>query len=196
MQCIYRLCNVKNFATQLEHLTISKGFIKKKKKKLFLKELFKIQFPSLPTINISYAICLQVIIYSNSNIITYADVFKNLEDADNYLDWSLQVKTKLADQQLWDIVEGNDEAPKAESDEAAFKAWSEKNAMALGVIRYSGEGPLQWAIWKITSAKIAWDTLAAICTLPKSSFIGISRSLSEMHLLIHTYMYIYIYIYI
>ncbi|XP_030965501.1 uncharacterized protein LOC115986525 [Quercus lobata] len=43
--------------------------------------------------------------------------------------------------------------------------------MALGVIRYSSEGPLKWAIWKITSAKIAWDTLAAICTLPKSSFI-------------------------
>uniref|UniRef100_A0A7N2LJF4 DUF4219 domain-containing protein n=2 Tax=Quercus lobata TaxID=97700 RepID=A0A7N2LJF4_QUELO len=46
-----------------------------------------------------------------------------------------------------------------------------KNAMALGVIRYSGEGPLKWAIWKTTSAKIAWDTLVAICTLPKSSFI-------------------------
>ena len=131
----------------------------------------------------------------NSNIITYADVFKYLEDGDNYLDWSLQVKTKLADQQLWDIVEGNDEAPKAESDEAAFKAWSEKNAMALGVIRYSGEAPLKGVIWKITSAKIAWDTLAAICTLPKSSFIGISRSLSEMHLLIHTYIHVYIYIY-
>ena len=109
-------------------------------------------------------------------------------DADNYLDWSLQVKTKLADQQLWDIVEGNDEALKAENDEAAFKAWSEKNAIALGVIRYSGEGPLKWAIRKTTSAKIAWDTLAVICTLPKSSFIGISRSLSEMHI------YIYIYI--
>ena len=145
------------------------------------------QFPSLPTINISYAICLQVIIYSNSNIITNADCFRNLEDADNYLDWSLQVKTKLADQQLWDIVERNDEAPKAENDEAAFKAWSGKNAMALGVIRYSGEGPLKWAIWKTTSAKIAWDTLVAICTLPKSSFIGISRSLSEMHIYIYIY---------
>ena len=155
---------------------------------MFLNETFKIQFTSLPTINISYAICLQVIIYSNSNIITNADVFKNLEDADNYLDWSLQVKTKLADQQLWDIVEGNDEAPKAENDEAAFKAWSGKNAMALGVIRYSDEGPLKWAIWKITSAKIAWDTLSAICTIAKSSFIGISRSLSY----ICTCSYIYI----
>nr|XP_023875918.1 uncharacterized protein LOC111988362 [Quercus suber] len=104
-------------------------------------------------------------------ISSYKDVFKNLEDADNYLDWSLQVKTKLANQLLWDIVEGNDEAPKAENDEAAFKAWSEKNAMALGVIRYFGEGPLKWVIWRITSAKIAWETLATICTLPKSSFI-------------------------
>ena len=85
-------------------------------------------------------------------------------------------------------MEGNDEAPKAENDEAAFKAWSGKNAMALGVIRYSDEGPLKWAIWKITSAKIAWDTLSAICTIAKSSFIGISRSLSY----ICTCSYIYI----
>nr|POF23463.1 hypothetical protein CFP56_07373 [Quercus suber] len=42
----------------------------------------------------------------------FEDVFKNLEDVDNNLDWSLQVKTKLADQQLWDIVEGNDKLPK------------------------------------------------------------------------------------
>lgn len=165
LQCIYGLCNAKNFAAQLKHFTISKGDIQ----------------DSIPLAsNYQYKlICLHVIIYSNSNIITYADAFKNLEDAENYLDWSLQVKTKLADQQLWDIVEGNDEAPKAEHDEAAFKAWSEKNAMALGVIRYSSEGPLKWAIWKITSAKIAWDTLAAICTLPKSSFIGISRTHSH-----------------
>ena len=59
---------------------------------------------------------------------------KILRDPNNYLDWSIQVKTRLTNQQLWDIVEGNDEAPKVENDEAAFKAWSGKNAMALGVI--------------------------------------------------------------
>ena len=57
--------------------------------------------------------------------------FKRLEDIDNYMDWSIQVKTKLTDRQLWDIVEGTDELLKAETDEVASQAWSEKNAMAL-----------------------------------------------------------------
>ena len=111
--------------------------------------------------------------------------FKRLEDIDNYMDWSIQVKTKLTDRQLWDIVEGTDEILKAETDEAASQAWSEKNAMALGVIRYSCGGRLCWAIEMITSAKIAWHTLAAICKLPISSYKGISRSLSKMHMAEH-----------
>lgn len=106
-------------------------------------------------------------------------------DPINYLGWSLQVKTRLMDQHLWDIVEGTNEAPKAENDEAAFKAWSEKNAMALRVIRYSCGGRLFWAIEMVTSAKIAWHTLAAICKLPLSSCKGISRSLSKMHMVEH-----------
>ena len=106
-----------------------------------------------------------------------------LWDPNNYLDWSLQVKTRLTNQQLWDIVEGTNEPPKAENDEIAFKAWSEKNAMALQVIRYSCGWPFNSAIGKITSAKNAWDTLAAICALYKTSFIGISRSLSKMYIL-------------
>ena len=81
-----------------------------------------------------------------------------LDDVDKYKDWSLQVKTYLTDQQLWDIVERTDEPPKAKNDEAAFKAWSEKNAMALGVIVFSCGYRLRFVIWWITSAKIAWDT--------------------------------------
>ena len=111
--------------------------------------------------------------------------FKRLEDIDNYMDWSIQVKTKLTDRQLWVIVEGTDELLKAETDEVASQAWSEKNAMALGVIRYSCGGRLCWAIEMITSAKIAWHTLAAICELPISSYKGISRSLSKMHMVEH-----------
>ena len=111
--------------------------------------------------------------------------FKRLEDIDNYMDWSIQVKTKLTDRQLWVIVEGTDELLKAETDEVASQAWSEKNAMALGVIRYSCGGRLCWAIEMITSAKIAWHTLAAICKLPISSYKGISRSLSKMHMVKH-----------
>ena len=113
-----------------------------------------------------------------------APVNTMLWDPNNYLDWSLKVKTRLKDQQLWDIVEGTNEPPKAENDEAAFKAWSEKNAMALQAIRHSCGWPFYSAIG-ISSAKIAWDTLAAICALYKTSFIGISRSLSKMHKLKH-----------
>ena len=111
--------------------------------------------------------------------------FKRLEDIDNYMDWSIQVKTKLIDRHLWNIVEGTDELLKVETDEAASQAWSKKNAMALGVIRYSCGERLCWAIEMITSAKIAWHTLAAICQLPISSYKGISRSLSKMHMVEH-----------
>ena len=108
--------------------------------------------------------------------------FKFLEDGKNYLDWSLKVKAILTDQQLWDIVELTDDPPKA----------AEKNDMALVLIKYTGS----WFLTKLnethgfdmvfTSAKIAWDALAAICALPKSKLhIGISRSLSKMHILKH-----------
>ena len=106
-------------------------------------------------------------------------VIKRLDDIDNYNDWSLQVKTYLTDQQLWDVVEGTNGPPKAETDEAAFMAWSEKNALAFQVIVFSCGYRLRFAIWGITLAKIAWDTLAEICEFPKSSYIGISRSLSK-----------------
>ena len=91
MQCIYRLCTAKNFATQLECLTISKGFIKKKKKTIS-KGAIQDSIPL--TSNYQYKLCNMFTGYNllyNSNIITYADVFKNLEDVDNFLDWSLQV---------------------------------------------------------------------------------------------------------
>lgn len=66
------------------------------------------------------------------------------------------VKTALKREQLLDIVEGTDEPPKPENDEA------------LRVIKDSCDLQLGWAIAKISSAKIAWDTLAAICALAKS----------------------------
>ena len=61
-----------------------------------------------------------------------ADIKKNkLIGKENYLNWSSNVKIYLTDQQLWDIVGGTNEPPKAENDEAAFKAWSKKNALAF-----------------------------------------------------------------
>ncbi|KAM3685170.1 hypothetical protein ACJW31_11G098100 [Castanea mollissima] len=86
---------------------------------------------------------------------------------DNYLVWSVQVRTYLIAQDLWDIVEATDECPKQEDDEAAFKAWSKKNAMALHVIQISCSQQICLVISLITSAKIAWETLEAICGIPK-----------------------------
>ena len=105
------------------------------------------------------------------------------KDGDNFLDWSLKVKAILTDRQLWDIVEGTDDHPKAE-----------KNDMALGLIKYSSfwfQDALSYKLrgdklGSITSAKIVWDALAAKCALPKSKLhMGISRSLSKMHMLKH-----------
>ncbi|KAM4071931.1 hypothetical protein ACB094_11G098700 [Castanea mollissima] len=90
---------------------------------------------------------------------------------DNYLVWSVQVRTYLIAQDLWDIVEATDECPKQEDDEAAFKAWSKKNAMALHVIQISCPQRICLVISLITSAKIAWETLEAICSIPKSDYV-------------------------
>ena len=91
-----------------------------------------------------------------------------LHDVDQYKDWSLQVRTKLKREQLWDIVQGEEKPPKAKNDDPTFMAWSKKNATALQVIRNSCSSPITCAIEKISLAKIAWDTLAGICALPKS----------------------------
>ena len=92
----------------------------------------------------------------------------------NYLVWKVQVRTYLIAQDLWDIVEATDECPKQEDDEAAFKAWTRKNAMALHVIQISCEPRVCFVIRRISSAKIAWDTLKAICKIDKSYYDGMS----------------------
>ena len=77
----------------------------------------------------------------------------------NYLDWSVQLKTYLMAQDLWEIVESTSKPP-ARENEAAFKAWNKTNAMALHVIQISC-GPDTFSdIREITSARIAWQTLA------------------------------------
>ena len=43
-----------------------------------------------------------------------------LDGVDKYKDWRLQVKIELEREQLWDIMEGTDEPPKAENDDDAF----------------------------------------------------------------------------
>jgi hypothetical protein len=96
-------------------------------------------------------------------------------DIDNYFVWSVQVRTYLIAQDLWNIVEATDEHCEQENDDkAASKAWTKKNAMALHVIQISCQPRICFAIGLITSAKIAWETLEAICSLPKSRYSGIS----------------------
>ena len=106
-------------------------------------------------------------------------------NVNNYLVWKVQVRTYLIAQDLWDIVEASDEYPKQEDDEAAFKAWTRKNALALHVIQISCEPRVCFVIRRISSAKIAWDTLKAICKIDKSDYDGMS--LSILHMLKHFY---------
>ena len=97
---------------------------------------------------------------------------------ENYLVWSVQVRTYLRARLLWEIVEATDRRPEPENDEAASEAWTSKNAMALHVIQISSGPRMCLLISLITSAKDAWDTLAAICRIPQSVYYGISLSLS------------------
>jgi len=91
-------------------------------------------------------------------------------DKYNYVAWSVQVKTYLMAHDLWDTVEATTEPPKQEDDEAAFKAWSEKNSTALHVLKVSCGQYALAMIMKINSAKIAWNTLAGL------SFFSLSLS--------------------
>jgi hypothetical protein len=66
-------------------------------------------------------------------------VVSEVLDIGNYFVWSVQVRTYLIAQDLWSIVEATKEPCKQENDEAASKAWTKKNAMALHVIQISCE---------------------------------------------------------
>jgi hypothetical protein len=87
-------------------------------------------------------------------------------EEDNYTDWSIRVKTYLMAHDLWDVIEATIEPPRQEDDEAAFKAWSKKNSMALHVIQISCGPDTVFEIIQIISAKYAWDTLAKKYVMP------------------------------
>nr|POF23460.1 hypothetical protein CFP56_07370 [Quercus suber] len=95
-----------------------------------------------------------------------------LVDGDNNLVWSVQLRNYLMVHDLWDIVKATDEPPKSENDEAAYKAWTQKNIMALHMIQISCEQSIWFVISLITLAKIAWDTLEEICKIPKNVYEG------------------------
>lgn len=75
------------------------------------------------------------------------------------------MKTYLLGQDLWDIVEADEPTAAATDDdngarEVEIKAWKKKNAVALHAIQISCLKPAFDLIQDISSAKIAWDTLA------------------------------------
>ncbi|KAL6289318.1 hypothetical protein ACE6H2_006828 [Prunus campanulata] len=80
-----------------------------------------------------------------------------LLDSSNYVDWSVWVKTYLLAQDLWDVVEEDEEEEEADD---KFKAWREKNATALHTIQISCGREAFSLIRNTSSAKRAWDTLA------------------------------------
>ena len=90
---------------------------------------------------------------------------------DNYLDWSVRVKTYLMANDLWDIVDPSIGCPTPRN-EAASKDWSRTNAMALHVIQKSC-GPATFSdIRQVNSARTAWETLARLFG-PKDLFPSI-----------------------
>ncbi|GLT64121.1 hypothetical protein SLA2020_366320 [Shorea laevis] len=97
-------------------------------------------------------------------------------EKDNYVEWSVGVKSYLIDQELWNTIESTTEPPKQEDDEAAFKYWRNMNFRALKVIQNSC-GPDTFSdIKEINSAKIAWNTLAEKYNMLKNINTGISLS--------------------
>ena len=81
-------------------------------------------------------------------------------DEESYKTWADRMKTYFIDNDLLEIVEATTEPPMPEDDEIAFKAWSQKNALALFLIRESCGSNIFPLIGNISEAKKAWDTLA------------------------------------
>ncbi|KAL5568404.1 hypothetical protein UlMin_024979, partial [Ulmus minor] len=93
---------------------------------------------------------------ANNNIVPTV-IVRQLLDEHNFYDWSVQVRTYLLAQDLWDVVE----APiPSEAETEAGKAWCKRNAAALHAIHISCSSDAFNVIRKICWAKEAWDTLA------------------------------------
>ncbi|KAB1200820.1 hypothetical protein CJ030_MR0G006179 [Morella rubra] len=91
-------------------------------------------------------------------------------DKNNYISWSVRVKTYLMTQDLWAVIDLVTESPKEEDDEATWKAWSKKNFMALHMIQNSCGPDSFYKIRKISSANAAWYKLEEIYNdMPKNS---------------------------
>jgi hypothetical protein len=74
---------------------------------------------------------------------------------DNYDDWSACMKSYMLAQDLWDFIE-----PTVLQEVDNHEALRRKNAAALHAIQVSCAPHMLSKIRSITSAKVAWDTLA------------------------------------
>ncbi|KAB1215694.1 hypothetical protein CJ030_MR4G009214 [Morella rubra] len=67
---------------------------------------------------------------------TSCEIVLEVLDKNNYMSWSVRMKTYLTAHDLWDAIEIETESPE-EEDEATLRALSKKNFMALYVIKNS-----------------------------------------------------------
>lgn len=81
-------------------------------------------------------------------------------DEESYMTWAERMKAYFINNDLLEIVVATTAPPMPEDDEIAFKAWSQKNALALFLIRESCGSDIFPMIGNISEAKKAWDTLA------------------------------------
>ncbi|KAJ4826356.1 hypothetical protein Tsubulata_036286, partial [Turnera subulata] len=87
------------------------------------------------------------------------------EDHTHYKDWSTQMREYLLDKGVWyHIIEFfSDQQQNYEHQRMDYKTWKDKNAMALSAIQASCAAPyIPPQIAGLTSAKIAWETLAKL----------------------------------
>jgi hypothetical protein len=77
----------------------------------------------------------------------------------NYHEWVWNIQSLLEEAKLWLHVTG--EEPKPDDEDAILK-WKELDAKARRMIGFNVSGPLQLPVRESTTAKQAWDELAAI----------------------------------
>jgi hypothetical protein len=149
-----------------------------------LKILVSLKILAQVSLSLSLSLCVKCTYMHAQTLkqrLLLSAVLKVLEK-DNYVDWSVRVKTYLMAHDLWDIIEATTEPPRKE-DEFAFKAWSKKNSKALHIIQISCGPDTFSRIIEIPSAKIAWDTLAEKYNVPG---LYLSLSLSTVQMLKHS----------
>ncbi|XP_048436173.1 uncharacterized protein LOC125475467 [Pyrus x bretschneideri] len=108
-------------------------------------------------------------------------IVHELLNKNNYEEWSLQVKTYMLAEDLWDVVEATTKPPEQEDDEVEFKAWRKSNAKALHSIQISCGVDTFSFIMGASAAKVAWDILAKELKPAKASQATGTGEISNDH---------------